>query len=82
MIRKWKTWTTNYISPSSDTYAFNSVDYQNTVLSIIREFSKNKVMRSYLGEEFFNAYLKIKNNEWNEYSRNLSDWERLNTLDC
>ena len=52
------------------------------LLDSIREFSKNKVMRSYLGEEFFNAYLKIKNNEWNEYSRNLSDWERVNTLDC
>jgi glutamine synthetase len=52
------------------------------LIDSIREFSKNKVMRSYLGEEFFNAYLKIKNNEWNEYSRNLSDWERVNTLDC
>ena len=52
------------------------------MIDSIREFSKNKVMRSYLGEEFFNAYLKIKNNEWNEYSRNLSDWERVNTLDC
>ena len=28
------------------------------------------------------AYLKLKNQEWNEYARHLSSWERQNTLDC
>mgnify|MGYP001329425267 CR=1 FL=1 len=52
------------------------------LIDAIREFSKNKMLRSYLGEEFCNAYEKIKTNEWNDYSINLSDWERSNTLDC
>jgi len=38
------------------------------LLDSIREFSKNKVMRSYLGEEFFNAYLK---------NYDYSDWTYL-----
>ena len=48
------------------------------------EFSrrKNKVLKSYLGDEFYNAYLKIKNIEWNDYSRSLTQWERDFTLDC
>ena len=52
------------------------------LLDSIRELSKNKMLRSYLGEEFVNAYIKIKTNEWNDYSSNLSNWERSTTLDC
>ena len=52
------------------------------LLDSIREFQKNKVMKSYFGDEFYNAYLKIKNLEWNDYSRSLTQWERDFTLDC
>ena len=52
------------------------------LIDSIREFQKNKVLKSYLGDEFFNAYLKIKNIEWNDYSRSLTQWERDFTLDC
>ena len=30
----------------------------------------------------FTAYLKIKNIEWNDYSRSLTQWEKDFTLDC
>ena len=52
------------------------------LIDAIREFQKNKPLRSYLGDEFYYAYLKIKNIEWNDYSRSLSQWERDFTLDC
>ncbi|MCA1361099.1 hypothetical protein I6F14_08640 [Bradyrhizobium sp. IC3069] len=28
------------------------------------------------------AYLKLKHEEWNDYARHLTQWERDNTLDC
>ena len=52
------------------------------LIDAIREFQKNKPLRSYLGDEFYNAYLKIKNIEWNDYSRSLTQWEKDFTLDC
>ena len=52
------------------------------LIDSIREFQKNKVLKSYLGDEFYNAYLKIKKIEWNDYSRSLTQWERDFTLDC
>ena len=52
------------------------------LIDTIREFQKNKVLKAYLGDEFYNAYLKIKNIEWNDYSRSLTQWERDFTLDC
>ena len=52
------------------------------LIDSIREFQSNKVLKSYLGDEFYNAYLKIKNIEWNDYSRSLTQWERDFTLDC
>ena len=52
------------------------------LIDAIRLFAKNKVLRSSLGDEFSNAYIKLKTNEWNQYSRHLTQWERDNTLDC
>ena len=52
------------------------------LLDALRLFEKNKVIRDALGSEMSNAYDKLKLKEWNSYSHHLSDWERLNTLDC
>ena len=52
------------------------------LIDAIREFQRNKPLRSYLGDEFYYAYLKIKNIEWNDYSRSLTQWEKDFTLDC
>ena len=52
------------------------------LIDAIRLFAKNKVLRSSLGDEFSNAYIKLKTNEWDQYSRHLTQWERDNTLDC
>ena len=52
------------------------------LIDAIRLFAKNKVLRSSLGDEFSDAYIKLKTNEWNQYSQHLTQWERDNTLDC
>ena len=52
------------------------------LIDAIRAFGRNKVMKAALGEEFVAAYVKIKLDEWNDFSQHLSQWERANTLDC
>lgn len=52
------------------------------LLDALRNFEKNKYLRSAIGEEASAAYLKLKYNEWNQYSRHLTQWERDTTLDC
>ncbi|MGI9462495.1 MAG: type III glutamate--ammonia ligase [Aestuariivirgaceae bacterium] len=52
------------------------------LIDAIRVFAKNKVLRNAMGDEFYDAYIKLKTNEWDQYSRHLTQWERDNTLDC
>jgi len=52
------------------------------MLDAVRLFDKSKVARERLGDEFVSAFVKLKLEEWNSYSRSLSQWERDNTLDC
>ena len=51
------------------------------LLDSLRSFQKNKTMRSILGAEFADSYVKLKMNEWNSYMQHFSDWERQNALD-
>ena len=43
---------------------------------------KADVLRAGLGEDLVKSYLKLKHDDWNAYSRHLTDWERQTTLDC
>jgi len=52
------------------------------LLDALRLTDKSQLLRRELGDEFVNSYVKLKNREWNEYSRHLTEWERANTLDC
>lgn len=51
------------------------------LLDALRSFEKSKVLRKKLGDEFCDAYLKLKSNEWQDYSRFLTGWERSSYLD-
>ena len=53
----------------------------NYLLDAIRAFDRNAVLKSALGAEFSAAYVKLKMQEWDAYSRHLSDWERETSLD-
>jgi glutamine synthetase type III len=52
------------------------------LLDALRAFEASSLLRETLGAEFTAAYAKLKHAEWNNYSRHLTDWERVHTLDC
>lgn len=52
------------------------------LLDAIRLTEKSKVLRQMLGSELIDSYCKLKLEQWNDYSRHLTQWERDNTLDC
>jgi glutamine synthetase type III len=51
------------------------------LLDALREFNKNKGLKSILGDEFSAAYLKLKHQEWDAFTAHFSTWEKENTLD-
>jgi glutamine synthetase len=52
------------------------------LLDALRAFEKSEVVREGLGEDLTKSYLKLRHDDWNAYSRHLTDWERQTTLDC
>lgn len=51
------------------------------LLDALRALEKSSVLRNALGAPFIDGYVKLKTEEWNAYSRHLTQWERDNTLD-
>ncbi len=51
------------------------------LLDALRALEKSKVLATRLGAPFLSSYLKLKQAEWNDYARHLSQWEREHTLD-
>jgi glutamine synthetase len=51
------------------------------LLDALRELGKSKVLKDALGPAA-DAFIKLKSEEWNSFTRHLTDWERSNTLDC
>jgi len=52
------------------------------LLDAIRVTEASKSLKSAMGSELINAYCKLKLDQWNDFTRSISDWERENTLDC
>jgi glutamine synthetase len=52
------------------------------LLDALRATDKSKEVRSGLGDGVVDAYLKLKNLEWNSYCHHLTQWERDHTMDC
>ena len=52
------------------------------LLDALRLTDKNEVLRAAMGDELIDSYVKLKMDEWNKYTRHLSQWERDNSLDC
>ena len=51
------------------------------MLDALRALEASEVLKEGLGA-FVPAYLKLKHQEWNDYARHLTQWERDVTLDC
>jgi glutamine synthetase type III len=52
------------------------------LLDALREFAASKTLRAALGDEFVDSYAKLRNAEWQDFTRHLTQWERDRTLDC
>jgi glutamine synthetase len=52
------------------------------LLDALRALEKSTIFQDALGEPVIGSYLKLKHNEWNDYCRHLTEWERQTTLDC
>jgi glutamine synthetase len=52
------------------------------MLDAIRMFEGSMFARTWFGTEFTAAYAKLKHQEWDSFTRHLTQWERDSTLDC
>jgi glutamine synthetase len=51
------------------------------MLDALREYDKDDELKAMMGDEFSNAYLKMKQEEWNSFVSHFSRWEKEHTLD-
>ena len=51
------------------------------MLDAIRAYDKDKLLKSSMGDEFSEAFIKLKTSEWNSFTSHFSQWEKDNTLD-
>jgi len=66
-----------------DVYGFNDSKLEKFYIKTlpadlgeaIQHFKRSKLMRDTLGEHMFNKYLEIKETEWKEFQRSVTDWE-------
>jgi glutamate---methylamine ligase len=71
------------INMYTDGHKANNVKWLPTnLLDAIRLTKNNEVLCETMGKEFVDSYCKLKLEQWNDYSRHLTQWERDNTLDC
>lgn len=52
------------------------------LLDALRCLETNTVFAKALGESLVTSYLKLKHQQWQDYSNQITDWELKNTLDC
>ena len=52
------------------------------LLDAIRATQKARSLREAMGEELMDAYCKLKLDQWDDFTRSITQWERDNTLDC
>ncbi|MCT4555255.1 MAG: type III glutamate--ammonia ligase [Pelagimonas sp.] len=51
------------------------------MLDALRAYEEDQELVETMGAEFSNAYLKLKNQEWNSFVSHFSRWEKEHTLD-
>ncbi len=52
------------------------------LLDALRNLEANSILTEALGVPFTTAYLKLKYQEWQDYSKHVTSWEIDNTIDC
>lgn len=62
--------------------ATNAKKLPLNLLDALRALEKSTVLKEAFGEKVIKSYVHLKQTEWNEYCRHLTEWERETTLDC
>ncbi len=52
------------------------------LLDALRSLEENQVFKTAFSESFVTSYLKLKYQQWDEYSSSITNWELDNTLNC
>jgi glutamine synthetase len=52
------------------------------LLDALRMLDGSQAVREQLGDSFVDSYVRMKTEEWNSFTKHLTEWERQNTLDC
>ena len=52
------------------------------LLDAIRLTQNSAILKAQLGAPLIDAYCKLKMDEWNDFAKSISAWEREHTLDC
>ncbi len=52
------------------------------MLDAVRVFDSSDILREQMGNSLVDAFVKLKKQEWANFTGHLSEWERANTLDC
>lgn len=52
------------------------------LLDALRTLDSNKSIRSAMGDEMVDSYVKLRMQDWENYKHHLTQWELDNTLDC
>ena len=52
------------------------------LLDALRNLDKSRVLNEAFGRENVQSYVKLKMDEWNDFCKHLTQWERDRTLDC
>ena len=52
------------------------------LLDAIRKTQSSQSLKAAMGEELIDSYCKLKMDQWNNYTKAISQWEYDNTLDC
>lgn len=52
------------------------------LLDALRNLENAQLFGDAFGKDVVGAYVALKNAEWDDYCRHLTDWERRQTLDC
>lgn len=52
------------------------------LLDALRALEGSCIMSEGLGDEFLGSYVKLRRQQWDDFTRHLTPWEREHTLDC
>jgi glutamine synthetase len=54
----------------------------NHLIEALTALEGDTVLREILGQQFVTSYIKLRTQDWKKHMSMVTDWDRINTLDC